>query len=294
VSSLTPFSTVAFAKAEAHGNDFLLVSREAFEDRPERAASLARRICDRLRGVGADGLILFGSVAEGSFDMTLFNSDGSPAEISGNGLRCLAALLVYRGIAGISGETLRVRTGAGKLSLDLVERADPRFRFRANMGKPRLLARDVPFEAEPEDAPAVNVPLEVDSDVFRVTAVSMGNPHAVVFTESFDTGELRRIGPSIESHPRFPNKTNVELVQVLSPHRIRMGIWERGAGETASSGTGSAASAVASILERRAESPIEVRCDGGTITVEWRSDGDVFLTGDAVVVAEGTYLFPES
>jgi diaminopimelate epimerase len=257
--------------------------------------------------VGADGLILFGPLGgEGEFEMALFNSDGSPAEISGNGLRCLGAYLVYRGLAGNENQTLTVQTGAGKRSLELVERESTghRFRFRANMGRPRLAARDVPFVAEPGDAPAVSVPLEVNSEIFRVTAVSMGNPHAVLFTDLYDADELRRIGPSIESHPRFPKKTNVELVQVLSPHRIRMGIWERGAGETASSGTGSAASAVAAILERRAESPIEVRCDGGTITVEWQADGDgdgngnlngnVFVTGDAVVVAEGTYFHPES
>lgn len=283
---------VPFAKIEAHGNDFLLISHDVVDrSDPEKASRLARQICHRLRGVGADGLILFGAF-EGEFEMTLFNSDGSPAEISGNGLRCLGAYLVYRGLA--SEPSLRVRTGAGTLSLALVDRSGYRFRFRANMGRPRLAANDVPFLTEPGDAPAVSVPLEVASETVRVTAVSMGNPHVVLFTDAYDPGELRRLGSRIESHPRFPKKTNVELVQVLSPHEIRMGIWERGAGETASSGTGSAASAVASILNRRAESPVEVQCEGGTITVEWErgGDGNVFVTGDAVVVAEGTY-FPE-
>jgi diaminopimelate epimerase len=288
---MSAMSALPFAKTEAHGNDFLLVSRDEVDIRLEKAPRLARGICHRLRGVGADGLILFGAV-DGEVEMTLFNSDGSPAEISGNGLRCLAAYLVYRGRAG--SETLTIRTGAGKLSLLLVERAGHRFRFRANMGKPRLAASDVPFVAEPEDDRAVSVPLEAGAEVFRVTAVSMGNPHAIVFTDAYDPAELLRIGPRIESHSRFPKKANVELVQVLSPHEIRMGIWERGAGVTASSGTGSAASAVASILNRRAESPVEVRCDGGTITVEWQDEGDVFVTGDAVVVAEGTYFYPES
>ncbi len=286
-------SAVPFAKTEAHGNDFLLVSRDEVDIHLGKAARLARGICHRLQGVGADGLILFSAVeGEPEFEMTLFNSDGSPAEISGNGLRCLAAYLVYRGRAG--NESLTIRTGAGKLSLALVDRAGHRFRFRANMGKPRLAASDVPFVAEPGDAPAVNVPLDVDAEALRVTAVSMGNPHAVVFTDVYDPGELLRIGPRIESHSRFPKRVNVELVQVLSSHEIRMGIWERGAGLTASSGTGSAAAAVASILNRRAESPVEVRCDGGTITVEWQAEGDVFVTGDAVVVAEGTYFYRES
>ena len=262
---------IPFAKTEAHGNDFLLVA-ESGVDREARQ-SVARSICDRLRGVGADGLILYRG-AEGDFSMTLYNSDGSPAEISGNGLRCLAAYLVYRGLA--TRDLVEISTGAGRLSLSLLERAEPRFRFRANMGAPRDLAREN---------------LQVDGESFQATTLSLGNPHCVLFRSGFDVAELRSAGPRLESHPRFPRRTNVELVEVLSPSDIRMGIWERGVGETASSGTGSSASAVASIWNGLAKSPVQVHCPGGVMTVAWEEGGDVFLTGDASIVAEGDYFF---
>lgn len=262
---------IAFAKTEAHGNDFVLVA-ESDVDR-ELRERLARAICDRLRGVGADGLILYRGV-EGEFSMTLFNSDGSPAEISGNGLRGLAAYLVYRGLA--TGDDLEVSTGAGRLSLSLLERKDPRFRFRANMGAPRHVAKET---------------LVVDGESLEATTLSLGNPHCVLFRRSFDIAELRSLGPRLEVHPRFPRKTNVEIVELLSPSDIRMGIWERGVGETASSGTGSSASAVASIWNGFVRSPVQVHCPGGVMTVAWEEGGDVFLTGEATIVAEGEYLF---
>jgi diaminopimelate epimerase len=262
---------IAFAKTEAHGNDFLLVAEGgvAWEARE----SLARAICDRLRGVGADGLILYRDAA-GDFSMTLYNSDGSPAEISGNGLRGLAAYFVYRGL--VPGGDIEISTGAGKLSLSLLDRSGSRFRFRANMGTPRGLSRET---------------LVVEGESFEATTLSLGNPHSVLVRERFDASELRRIGPRLESHPRFPKRTNVELVEILSPSDIRMGIWERGVGETASSGTGSSASAVASIWNGLAKSPVRVHCPGGVMTVEWVEGGDVFLEGEATIVAEGEYFF---
>jgi diaminopimelate epimerase len=259
---------ISFAKTEAHGNDFLLVAENEVDR--EARESLARAICDRLRGVGADGLILYREAA-GAFSMSLYNSDGSSAEISGNGLRCLAAFLVHRELA--AGDSLTVATGAGKLSLALLDRSGTHFRFRANMGAPREISKET---------------LSVDGEDWEATLVSLGNPHAVLFR---DVAELRRIGPRFESHPRFPRKTNVELVEVLSSSDIRMAVWERGAGETASSGTGSSAAAVASIWNGFVRSPVRVRCPGGEMTVEWAPGEDVFLTGDASVVAEGTYFF---
>ena len=264
---------VPFAKTEAHGNDFLLVEHGVVA--AEERAALARSLCDRLHGVGADGLIFHRGV-EGDFAMTLYNSDGSPAEISGNGLRCLAAYLVYRGAA--TGDEVEVATDAGRRSLSLLERGETRFRFRANMGAPRELSKET---------------LVASGESFPATTLSLGNPHCVLFFSGgggFDAAELRRIGPLLESHPRFPQKTNVELVEVVSPADIRMAIWERGVGETASSGTGSSASAVAAIWSRLAESPLRVHCPGGVMTVEWKEGEEVFLTGEAAVVAEGDYL----
>ncbi len=261
---------VPYAKTEAHGNDFLLVEEEvvAAELRP----GLARAICDRLRGVGADGLIFYRG-GKDDFSMTLYNSDGSSAEISGNGLRCLAAYLVYRDLAARG--VVEISTGAGRLSLSLLERTGTTLRFRANMGAPREIRTET---------------LLAGGERFEATTLSLGNPHCVLFRQGFEVAELRRIGPVLESHPRFPRKTNVEMVEVLSPADIRMAIWERGVGETASSGTGSSASAVAAIWCGLARSPLEVRCPGGAMTVEWDGQGDVFLTGEATVVAEGDYL----
>jgi diaminopimelate epimerase len=257
---------IPFAKTEAHGNDFLLVDEDdvAAADR----GSLARAICDRLRGVGADGLILYRAAA--SLSMTLYNSDGSRAEFSGNGLRCLAAYLVYRGLA--SGGRIEIATGAGKKSLSLLGRSGIRFEFRANMGAPRAISKET---------------LSIDGESLEATLVSLGNPHAVLFRGLAD---LRRIGPLAECHPRFPERTNVELVEIVSTSEIRMGVWERGAGETASSGTGSSAAAVASIWNGFVKSPVQVSCPGGVMSVEWAQGEDVFLTGKASIIAEGTYV----
>lgn len=258
---------LAFAKTEAHGNDFIVVSEKRVR---EAAPDLARAICDRLRGVGGDGLILFRADGE-RFAMTIINSDGTAAEISGNGLRCLGAYLSYAGLA--TGPEIEVSTGAGLLKLTALGQNGATFRFRADMGPPREIA--------------VGVELDVGGETLVATTLSMGNPHCVVFTER---SRLRDIGPTLESHRLFPNKTNVELVEPIDGRAIHMAIWERGAGETASSGTGSAAAAVASIVNEHVESPVQVHCPGGMIEVAWTEGESVTVTGDASVVAEGHYL----
>jgi diaminopimelate epimerase len=274
--------SVPFVKSEACGNDFLLVSDEYVPlARSAEGARLAAAICHRLRGVGADGLIVWRKdwAKDPDFAMTLYNSDGSAAEISGNGLRCLGAVLVDWSL--VQGPQFVVTTDAGRTTLALVSREGNRFSFRANLGRPRI-------------GPNPRETLRLEGESFEATILSMGNPHCVLFTETFDPSELRRIGPRLESHPRFPEKTNVELVEILSRTEVRMGIWERGVGETASSGTGSAATAVASIVKGLVRSPVDVHCPGGTIGVEWSGpEADVFITGEAVVVAEGMYWFEE-
>ncbi len=263
---------IPFAKTEAHGNDFLVVAEEHATQTP---SALAIAMCDRLRGIGADGLILYRGEND-RFVMTLFNSDGSSAEISGNGLRCLAAYLTYSGLA--TGSEIEVETGAGLMKLRALERKGTTFRFRADMGPPRDIETGVKID--------IDIDIDIGKRTITVTTLSMGNPHCVVFTER---DALRELGPILESHPHFPDRTNVELVDVVDRHTIRMAIWERGAGETASSGTGSSASAVASIVNAHVESPVAVHCPGGTLEVEWTEGRSVFLTGDAVVVAEGNY-----
>ena len=259
---------IPFAKTEAYGNDFLIVSEEHATDAPSK---LTVAMCDRVRGIGADGLILYRG-ANDRFVMTLFNRDGSSAEISGNGLRCLAAYLTHARL--VTGSEIEVETGAGLLKLSALEREGTTFRFRADMGPPRDIET------------GVEIDMVIGERTVMVTTLSMGNPHCVVFTAREAVG---KVGPLLESHAHFPDRTNVELVEVVDRHTIRMAIWERGVGETASSGTGSSASAVAAIVNAHVDSPVEVHCPGGTLEVEWTEGESVFLTGDAVVVAEGNY-----
>jgi diaminopimelate epimerase len=276
-----------FVKAEALGNDFILMEEDTLSP-AERPGALASRICHRLRGVGADGLILFRVDEASSAAMKLYNPDGSPAEISGNGLRCLGAYLLYSD--RIERGRMRIETVAGSRWLETVSRSGPRFVFRSGLGVPRLRSIDVPFDLEQPSEPVVGVRLSVADRNFPVTVLSMGNPQCVVLVDRLDMDELRSFGPRIEKHPLFPEGTNVEFVEVINRERLRIGIWERGAGETAASGTGSAAAVVAARLGERVDDKVVVECPGGTLEVEWRLGEEVCVTGEAVIVAEGNYL----
>jgi diaminopimelate epimerase len=281
-----------FAKTQALGNDFLLVeAREVVEStaRPD----LARAMCHRLHGIGADGLIFFQEIGDTSrFSMKLFNADGSPAEISGNGLRCLGAYLMWSGRS--QQEPLRVDTDAGMKELTTQSRRGNHFVLVSDLGRPLLASGDVPMEIEPPADPAIGVPLTVDGRTFEVTALNMGNPQCITFVEHLDMDELRRFGPLLERHPAFPRKTNVELVEVVSRTELKIGIWERGAGETTASGTGSAASVVAARLSGKVDEEVLVRSPGGALKVDWRGGENITVIGESVVVAEGTYLDSDS
>lgn len=280
-------TSMKFVKTEALGNDFILMEESALPP-AEHPAALARRICHRLRGVGADGLILFRVDESSSATMSLYNPDGSKAEISGNGLRCLGAYLLYSG--RVERDPLRIDTVAGSRLLETISKNGPRFVFRSSLGVPRLGSADVPFDLEPPSEPVVGAPLSVAGRTFPVTVLSMGNPQCVVLVDRLDMGELRSFGPGIEHHPLFPERTNVEFVEVVNRERIKIGIWERGAGATAASGTGSAAAVVAARLSDRVDEKVVVECPGGSLEVEWRFGEEVHVTGEAVVVAEGRYL----
>ncbi len=253
---------VPFAKAHGCGNDFLIVT--GVFDAPEK---LARAICHRHTGVGADGLYLVRTSVEGAdAEAHLYNSDGSSAEMSGNGTRCVAAWLV----AGGSGSNpLRIRTGAGLRELHLIRREGNVFHFSMGLGKPTI---------KPGPGSALDI--------------WIGNPQCVTLVENFDFDWKAR-GAEMERHPHFPNKTNVEFVKVLGRHEIEIRIWERGAGWTLSSGTGATASAVAAIHAGRADSPITVRTEGGTLEVRWEKD-DLTLTGPAEITARGEFLWHSS
>jgi len=261
-------------KAHAYGNDFLYVPADEVARRGLDAVALARATCARHTGVGGDGLILYTTTADGG-TMRLINADGSAAEVSGNGLRGLAAILAED--AGLAvGGTLHVTTAAGRKALTLVAR-DARGRpvFRADMGPVEDLARtrlDVAGET-------------VDSVTLRV-----GNPQCVILADRLDEARLHRIGPALQVHPTFPEAVNVELAHVEATDRVRILIWERGVGPTESSGTGSCASAVAAAFAGGAAREVEVIAPGGSQHVEWDAANTVWLTGWAEIVWRGRWL----
>ena len=263
---------IRVVKGHAYGNDFLFVPLADARQAGAEPGALARAMCHRHHGIGADGLILYELTDRGA-TMTLVNADGSPSELSGNGLRCLAAL-VARAQTLAAGETLAVDTGAGTKRLELLSVEGARYTFRAALG-------------EPTDVQEVTIPVLGES--VRATTLRMGNPQCVVLGPLPGPDRFNRFGPALSTHAMFPDGTNVEFAQVESPHTVRILIWERGVGPTSSSGTGSAASAVAAAAHGGASRDVQVIAPGGTQRVEWREDG-AYLTGWAELVFDGSWL----
>jgi diaminopimelate epimerase len=272
------------AKAQALGNDFLLANRESA---PEDVAPLARRLCERHEGVGADGLILYGIDREG-IAMRLLNADGGEAEISGNGLRCLSAYLVRKGWAPVRHV---VRTAVGPREVEVLSASGGRYRIAADLGVPILGSREIPTSLDPPMDSLIDHPLEAAGRRVLVTVTSLGNPHCAVFGEgTHPDPRVAELGPALERHPFFPRRTNVEFVTVVSPEELRVRFWERGVGPTRASGTGAASAAVAAVISGRAERRVRVVCDGGVLDVEWPEGGSVRQTGEAEVLFEGEWL----
>jgi diaminopimelate epimerase len=256
-----------FTKSHAFGNDFLLVDEQEVASVAD-IPGLARTVCERHRGIGADGLLIFGDGPNGT-TMRLLNADGSPSEISGNGLRCLAAWLAHRD----GGTEIEVLTGAGLKRLQLLDRQGARFTFRAAMGQPEQVT---------QESIAVGT-----TDVTAVT-LRVGNPQCVVLGD-VTLERLHSLAAALAVHPRFPEGTNVELATVEAPDRVRILIWERGVGPTEASGTGACAAAVASMAYGGAPRSVDVVSPGGSQRVEWRDDG-LYLTGWAELVGEVRWL----
>jgi diaminopimelate epimerase len=256
---------IPFTKASACGNDFLMIDAE---HAPADLAAISRRLCDRHNGVGADGVEWFLPDSEADVSARLFNADGSEAEISGNGTRCVAAELCAR----TGKEQVVVRTGAGPKTCRLIGLRGATFEFETDMGKP-----------------TVGEPVSIDSTApLRLgTEVSMGNPHFVIFVDTFPE-DWQRDASLIGAQPRFPQGTNVEYVVVRGRNEIEIRLFERGVGETESSGTGSCASAVAAIASGRVSSPVTVIAPGGSQTVRW--DKHVYLTGPATLICRGEFI----
>ncbi len=252
----------------------------------------ARRACDRHLGVGADGLIII-TVKDkeaGVVHFRIFNADGTEPEISGNGLRCAAANLYFH--QQIKSSRIVFLTSAGERETTLIEASLSRYLIRIEMGVPKLSSRDIPFDDGAFHQRVIDYPLSINRKIYPVTLVSVGNPHCAIFVDRFPARiEWHQIGREIESHPFFPNRTNIEFIRVLNRQEIEVLFWERGVGETLSSGSGSSAAAVASILKGLTDSPVTVRTSMGSLRVEWEGQ-KVYQTGPAEVVFEGRFLKP--
>jgi diaminopimelate epimerase len=279
-----------FTKVHALGNDFVVICRSEGLA-AEELADFARGICDRHTGVGCDGLLLVKDAVEGEdvFEFRIFNADGTEAEISGNGLRCATACLVSHG--RIKSSRVNFQTSAGLRACEIIENKGPLFDIKIDMGAPRLTSKEIPFDDGEEHPQVVDYPMSISKRVHPVTCVSMGNPHCDIFVERFPARiEWHQVGGAIETHPFFPHRTNVEFVHVLNRSEIEVLFWERGVGETLSSGSGSCAAAVTSILKGLTDRKVKVWTSMGPFVVEWPPGGSVYQTGPAQIVFEGDYL----
>jgi len=264
-------------KAHAYGNDFLMMRADEVEARGADPISLARKTCARHTGIGGDGLILFRE-ENGDVRMRLINPDGSHAEVSGNGVRCLAALVAHQSKgASVKVSEVVIRTDAGPKTLTPVahDELERRTIFRAHMGRPTDLRL---------------LDLELDGTRVKAAALNMGNPQCILLDQPFTQEALHRFGPLLQNHPEFPQQVNVEIIKVEDERTVKILIWERGVGPTESSGTGSCASAVAAIAYAGVGRAVDVIAPGGSQRVEWTDEGEVFLTGWAQLVLDGQWV----
>lgn len=273
-----------FTKYQGLGNDFIFVQpqKETFSN----LSRAAQKLCDRRFGIGADGLILMTPQTDGCAQMQIINADGSQAEMCGNASRC--APLFWREKGHLKGNQLVLQTLAGPILTQVQDWA--KGQVSVDMGVPRLIQGEKGLIAEAQSQ-AVDIPLTACAKEWRGTAVSMGNPHFVIFVDDVSAVALEKVGPEIEKHSLFPYKTNVEFVQVLDEHTLRMRVWERGAGITQACGTGSCAAAVAGVLSGRSAEKVRILLDGGELAVDWTGRGHIQMTGPAQKVFEGEYHY---
>lgn len=272
-----------FSKWHGLGNDFVIVN--GFTEQITDYEAAAREVCDRHFGVGADGLVLVLPSAVADFQMRIFNSDGSEAEMCGNVTRCVARYVYEQGLTDKT--RLTIETKAGLIKPELLQ-ADGETQVRVDMGEPRLVPTEIPVVDIPGN-PIVSAPIQVAGQEYAVTCVSMGNPHCVIFVNDMSQVPLAEVGPQLETAAYFPRKINVEFVEVLDEERVRMRVWERGAGITMACGTGACATLVAAVLNAKTKRKATVVLDGGELIIEWGTDNHVYMTGPATEVFRGQY-----
>ena len=281
---------IRFTKFHGYGNDYLVIEAAELGEITD-LNQFAREICERHYGAGADGIAVV-SLAEdeyADFRVRIFNPDGSEAGLSGNGTRCAASYLFYRGLW--SSSKLRLITRSGVKRYFLREQLGPgKYLFDSELGQPRFDSQSIPMLTKEPLAQVVGYPLLVEGETFNVTALEIGNPNCSIFVDDFKSLDWRRLGKAIENHKDFPARTNVEFIRVHNREQIELRIWERGVGETTASGTCSCAAAIAAIINDFTVRQVEVVTPGGTVKVQWRDDGEVVLTGWAALVYQGEWL----
>ena len=284
-----------FSKLQATGNDFILVDARTME---AEWPKLARAMCDRHFGAGADGLILVQNSTSADLKMRLFNSDGSEAEVSGNGLRCFAKYTIEEGLIGKmpsrveqSNRSLTIETLSGARQVKAHMSRNRVNRAEVNMGLPRFQPEQIPAKVKVDIIPILNYPLVIDGKKLTLALLSIGNPHAVSFlSQPVADFPLSEIGAKVEKHPMFPQRTNFEVARVLSRGRIEARVWERGVGETLACGSGASALAVAARLLDYVDRQVDIILAGGTLTVSWDMVGEVLLSGLVEEVFRGEWL----
>ncbi len=277
-----------FTKMQGCGNDYVYVNgfTEKIKDKP----AFVRAVSDRHFGVGGDGAIFINPSDVADFEMEMYNADGSRSEMCGNGIRCVAKFVYDKGMTDQQQISI---VSAGKIKyLDLEVKDGKVSNVKVNMGEPILRAEDVPVISKMEQS--VDEPILVQGKEYRMTCVSMGNPHAIVFMDDVANLEIEKIGPYFENHEVFPNRTNTEFVEVVDRSRVNMRVWERGTGETLACGTGCCATVVACVLNGLTDNKVTVKVLGGEILIEWdRENNLVYMTGPATTVFEGEFPWEE-
>jgi len=280
---------IDFVKMQGLGNDFILIDCLS---KPLGDSSflfyLAKRLCNRHFGIGADGLILILPSSKADLKMRIFNSDGTEAQMCGNGIRCFAKYTYENKI--ISKIKFTIETLAGIITPELIFKGKKISGIKVDMGIPKLERKEIPMEGE--NAPTVvDETLKIDSKyIFQITCVSMGNPHCITLVNDVQSIPVEEIGPKIENHPLFPEKTNVEFIQVLNKQEINFRVWERGAGETLACGTGACAALVAAVLNQKTDREAIIHLQGGDLDIQWADNGHVYMTGPAELVFRGEII----
>jgi len=278
---------IPFFKMHGCGNDFVLIDNECLLKKENVNISvLGKNICNRNFGIGADGMILFMPSEKADFRMRIINSDGSEAEMCGNGIRCFTHYIELKG--RMTKKTIEVETLAGIIKPTLITSESDEAKIMVNMGTPKLKPKEIPISGF-KGKSVVNKELKVDDRTFNITTVSMGNPHCVIFLDDLDNFDFKYWGEKIENHSTFPNKTNVEFAKVDDKGNVTVKVWERGCGATLACGTGACATLVAGVLNNLIDKKANIHLPGGTLEIEWNDNNELIMTGSSMIVFTGVF-----